>query len=78
MNIRGWLLDQINDFISINGREPSTIYLTPEQEAEFGKLTRDEIGGDLADAIQQNGVRQALSAFDGKTLVWGADKFGLE
>lgn len=56
------------------GKKPTEVYLTPEDELELEGLGTKEIDGKLVSRIMKDGVREAFPRICGMTVHWDSQK----
>ena len=69
MGIRDELLETVQQYIKKNnGKEPTKIFLTRDDERRLAAMRTDEAGGSVS-----AGVRKKWKTVDGKEVVWEAE-----
>ncbi len=80
-NVKIKIVEAIQEFVRENGRWPTQVCLTCEEEGDLLKLTREDCG-DLALAFTEKGPRKAIEDAKGKFLTlkvrWDAPSFKVE
>lgn len=77
-DVRERLIDAISKFEEREGRQPTRIHLSSREEAALAALDAGAIGGPLARAIIERGVRAAMPSFAGIEIAWDAPSLRLE
>ena len=56
-NAKTWIINAAQDFLDENDKEPTTVRISRSIALDLMKLGRNEIGGDLAEALFKDGIK---------------------